>query len=86
MVRMRRRKLVIGRLLHGRLHSPHLRWQSLDDLAWDNMVPVGREFGRPGVDQQMQMSIGLEIMKWRRVALGELARGPSGIGIESRGA
>ncbi len=83
---MRSRKLLIGRLLHCRFHSPHFRWKSLEELAWDNMVPVGREFGSPDFDEQKQMSIGLEIMKKRRVALAVLARGPGDSGIESGGA
>lgn len=48
---MRSRKLAIGRLFYVRFHSPDFRWKSLEDLSWDNMVPVGREFGSPDYER-----------------------------------
>jgi hypothetical protein len=62
MANLRDRKRAIGRLLHGRFHSPFFRWKSLEELAWDNMAPVGREFGSPDYERLMA----LDIIEWAK--------------------
>lgn len=43
-------KRRVSKLFFGRFHSKVL-WQSAEDRAWDNMVPVGREFGSPDYER-----------------------------------
>jgi len=31
------------------------RWRTTEDIAWDRMVSVGREFGSPDSDRLMEM-------------------------------
>lgn len=50
----RKRKLSVNQLFHGRFHSARFFWQSAEDRAWENMAPVGREFGSPDYDRLMQ--------------------------------
>lgn len=37
-----------------RLMAPW-RWRTAEDIAWDRMVPVGREFGSPDFYRLMEM-------------------------------
>lgn len=50
----RDRKCQVNQLFHGRFHPSGFFWRSAEDRAWDNMAPVGREFGSPDYDQLMQ--------------------------------
>jgi hypothetical protein len=50
----RKRKQDVLQHFFARLHNPALRWSSAEDRAWDNMVPVGREFGSPDYEKLMQ--------------------------------
>lgn len=50
----KKRKRIVNQLFHGRFHSSRFFWQSAEDSAWENMVPVGREFGSPDYDRLMQ--------------------------------
>lgn len=43
-------KRRISKLFFRRFHGKVL-WQSAEDQAWDNMVPVGREFGSPDYER-----------------------------------
>jgi len=47
-----RRKIISGHL-YGRFHGVFI-WQSAQDIAWNNMRPVGIEFGSPDYDRLMQ--------------------------------
>lgn len=49
----RRNKIRVSRLFHGRFHSRFI-WQSAEDIAWERMAPVGREFGSRDFDRLMQ--------------------------------
>jgi hypothetical protein len=53
-VNSRNRKRQVNQLLHGRLHSSGFFWRSAEEMAWENMAPVGREFGSPDYDRLMQ--------------------------------
>lgn len=37
-----------------RLMAPW-RWRTAEDIAWDRIVPVGREFGSPDFDRLMEL-------------------------------
>jgi len=50
----RQRKHKVNQLLQGRFHNARFLWRSAEERAWDNMVPVGREFGSPDYDRLMQ--------------------------------
>lgn len=50
----RSRKRQVNQMLHGRFQSPGVFWRSAEERAWDNMAPVGREFGSPDYDRLMQ--------------------------------
>jgi hypothetical protein len=45
-----------ARLFHGRFHGKFL-WRSQEERAWLDMVPVGREFGRPDFERLMQQDL-----------------------------
>lgn len=62
MPNLRRRKKEIGRLLQGRFHSPRFWWRSQEERDWDNMVPVGREFGSKDFDRLMA----LDALEWAK--------------------
>ncbi len=46
----RSNKRRICMLFHGRFHGPFI-WRSTEDMAWDNLAPVGREFGSPDYER-----------------------------------
>jgi hypothetical protein len=50
----RQRKRTVNELFHNRFYNPRFIWWSVEDLAWDNMAPVGREFGSPDYERLMQ--------------------------------
>jgi hypothetical protein len=41
----RSRKHFVNALFWNRLHNARFTWMSAEDRAWENMAPVGREFG-----------------------------------------
>lgn len=47
-------KVRVMRLMCLRFHGQFI-WQSAEDMAWDRIVPVGREFGSPDCDRLMEM-------------------------------
>lgn len=49
----RRRRKIVARNFYGRFHRVFV-WRSAEDIAWDSMTPVGREFGSPDYDRLMQ--------------------------------
>ncbi|WP_232834482.1 DUF2442 domain-containing protein [Rhodoferax ferrireducens] len=49
-----KRKRSINQLFHERFHSARFFWRSSEERAWENMAPVGREFGSPDYDRLMQ--------------------------------
>lgn len=49
----RRNKIRVSRLFQGRFHGRFI-WQSAEDIAWERMAPVGREFSSPDYDRLMQ--------------------------------
>lgn len=49
----RRNKIRISRLLRERFHGKFI-WRSAEDIAWDCMPPIGREFGSPDFERLMQ--------------------------------
>ena len=49
-----KRKRRIGHLFQGRFYNPSFLWRSVEDRAWDNIAPVGREFGSPDYDRLAQ--------------------------------
>ncbi len=49
-----KRKRRIGHLFEGRFYNPSFLWRSVEDRAWDNIAPVGREFGSPDYDRLEQ--------------------------------
>lgn len=49
-----KRKRSINQLFHQRFHNARFFWRSAEDRAWENMAPVGREFGSPDYDRLMQ--------------------------------
>ncbi len=50
----RQRKRTVNELFHNRLYNPKFIWWSAEDRDWDNMAPVGREFGSPDFERLMQ--------------------------------
>ena len=46
----RANKRRINQRFFGRFHANFL-WRSAEDLAWDNITPVGREFGSPDYER-----------------------------------
>lgn len=42
------------RAMGKRLMTPW-RWRTAEDLIWDRITPVGREFGSPDFDRLMEM-------------------------------
>lgn len=49
----RRNKIRVLRLFHARLYGK-ISWPSAEDITWDCMAPVGREFGSPDFERLMQ--------------------------------
>lgn len=49
----RHRRKVISSHFFCRFYGESL-WRSAEDTAWDNMAPVGREFGSPDYDRLIQ--------------------------------
>lgn len=47
-------KVRVMRRMYLRFHGQSL-WQSAEDIAWDRIVPVGREFGSPDFDRLMEL-------------------------------
>lgn len=47
-------KLRFSRVMGRRLMAPG-RWRTAEDIAWDRIAPVGREFGSPDFDRLMEM-------------------------------
>ena len=50
----RRRKRTVSWFFHHRFYNSKFIWKSAEDWAWDNMAPVGREFGSPDFERLMQ--------------------------------
>lgn len=48
-----KRKRRVSHLFYGRLYSSKFFWQSAEDSAWNNMAPIGGEFGSPDYDRLM---------------------------------
>lgn len=46
----RSNKRRINQRFYGRFHASFI-WRSAEDWAWDNMTPVGREFGSPDYER-----------------------------------
>lgn len=49
-----KRKRRIGHLFEGRFYNPSFLWRSVEDRDWDNIAPVGHEFGSPDYDRLEQ--------------------------------
>lgn len=50
----RHRKRTVNERFHNRFYNPRFIWWSDENRAWDNMAPVGREFGSPDHERLMQ--------------------------------
>lgn len=50
----RRRKRTLKELFHNRFYKTRFFWWSAEDRAWENMAPVGREFGSPDYERLMK--------------------------------
>lgn len=50
----RKRKRAVSRLFYGRFHSSRFFWRSAEECGWENVAPVGREFGSPDYARLMQ--------------------------------
>lgn len=46
----RSNKQRICTLFHGRFHGPFI-WRSAEDQAWEDLAPIGREFGSPDYER-----------------------------------
>lgn len=53
-VNSKKRKRSVYQLFRGRFRDTRSSWESAEDRAWNNMAPVGREFGSPDYDRLMQ--------------------------------
>ncbi len=51
----RQRKRAVNERFHNRFYNPRFVWWSAEDHAWDNMAPVGREFGSPDYERLMEI-------------------------------
>ena len=47
-------KVRVMRRMYLRFHGQSI-WQSAEYIAWDRIVPVGREFGSPDFDRLMEL-------------------------------
>jgi hypothetical protein len=47
---MRKAKTRISKLFYGRFYGPTM-WRSQEERAWDNIAPIGAEFGSPDFDR-----------------------------------
>ncbi|MBK6594634.1 MAG: hypothetical protein IPG23_19105 [Burkholderiales bacterium] len=47
----RRRKRTVTGFFHHLFYNSKFIWKSAEDQAWDNMAPVGREFGSPDYER-----------------------------------
>jgi len=56
----RKIKRRILRLMHARLHGKFI-WLTDELLAWERVVPVGREFGSPDFERLMEE----DLQRWR---------------------
>jgi hypothetical protein len=50
----RNRKRTVMELFHNRFYNTRFIWWSAEYRAWENMAPVGREFGSPDYDRLMK--------------------------------
>ena len=50
---LRQHRKVISQHFYGCFHGVFI-WKSAEDIAWDSMLPVGREFGSADYDRLMQ--------------------------------
>ena len=50
----RRRKRTVNGLFHSRFYNTRFSWRSAEDRAWENIVPVGREFGSLDFERLIQ--------------------------------
>lgn len=50
----RRRKRTVKEFFHNRFYNKRFIWWSAEDRAWENMAPVGREFGSPDYERLMK--------------------------------
>lgn len=50
----RKRKKTVNMRFPNRLHRIRFTGMSVEDLAWANLVPVGREFGSPDYERLAQ--------------------------------
>lgn len=73
----RSNKQRICMLFHGRFHGPFI-WRSADDMAWDDLAPIGREFGSPDYER---LSI-LDMYSWGNITLEEAM---SQLGVDRHG-
>lgn len=55
MLSLRKRKRDINHLMHGRIYSTLFLWRSLEEQAWLDIVPVGREFGSKDYERLMEL-------------------------------
>jgi hypothetical protein len=50
----RRRKQTVNTRFQNRFYNARFTWMSAEDRAWENMAPVGREFGSPDYERLAQ--------------------------------
>lgn len=58
----RANKRRINQRFYGRFHANYV-WRSAEDRDWDNMTPVGREFGSPDYER---LNI-LDMYRWGNI-------------------
>ena len=66
---LRRIKRRVSRLYYERFHTDFIR-RTTEDIAWLNIVPVGREFGSPDYDR---LAI-LDMFTWGRLSAADAMR------------
>ncbi len=71
----RRRKQKVNMRFQIRFHNARFTWMSAEDRAWENMAPVGREFGSPDYErltqedlEQVQANLARLILKCSRTS------------------
>ncbi|MEO5658573.1 MAG: hypothetical protein ABIQ90_02085 [Polaromonas sp.] len=67
---MRKAKARISKLFYRRFFGPPM-WRSQEDRAWDNIAPVGAEFGSPDFDR-IENERHMATLKKLRLLSGEL--------------
>lgn len=50
----RRRRRTVKVHFHDRFYNTRFIWWGAEDCAWENMAPIGREFGSPDYERLMK--------------------------------